>query len=259
MLSRIPLSYYAEIKRNIELVFTVSKILKGYIFWIKYLQLYIGKNSYYYFSADGHGSILIFKISVMLMLWFCDFLLSVFHIRTCRTVEVNILVPCYLLFGHFGLPKGREGEGWHPRRTWREEEVSWSSRLDPISLSLCLWLSQLAAEKSTCFPRTAMVWLVLWVLLSLSFCLIWLNLVKYHYSSDLCHCVFSWLKLFASSLPFPFSHSMRPRAGWVMWLAVSTTSFLFLRSFVSPFFLFLFFFFFLSFSQGLCPLSWTYI
>ena len=142
------------------------------------------------------------------------------------------------------LGSQRGGEGRHPRRTWREEEIRWSSGRDPRRLSLCVSGRFCSPRsKSLCFPRTIVVRLVLWVLSSLSFCLIWLNLVKYCSSSDRCHCVFSLLKLSPSSLPFPLSRSTRPRpAGSHGKLFVALPSF----SFVPLSLLF-------SFSRGLCP------
>ena len=81
------------------------------------------------------------------MLWFGDFLLSVFHIRTsCEPVEVKELMFWFRLLPLMGILSILMGEERrHPRKTRRREKVRWSSRPS---------IPPLAAEKGTCFPRT---------------------------------------------------------------------------------------------------------
>ena len=96
------------------------------------------------------------------MLWFGDFLLSVFHIRTsCEPVEVKELMFWFHLLPLMGiLSILMGGEGQHPRRTWGEEEVRWSSGQHPVRLSL------LRGRISSLRGR-ARASLALWVLFSL--------------------------------------------------------------------------------------------
>ena len=118
------------------------------------------------------------------MLWFGDFLLSVFHIRTsCEPVEVKELMFWFHLLPLMGiLSILMGGEGRHPRRTWRKEVVRWHSGRDPEHLSL-------PRGRLSSLWRRARASLTLWVLFSLSFCLILLDLVNYRSSSDRCRCV----------------------------------------------------------------------
>ena len=85
-------------------------------------------------------------------------------------------------------------------------------------------------RKSAGFPGTVVVCLVLWVVLSLSFCWLWLTVVKHRSSSDRCRCVFCWFELPACSVPFPLSRIARPGteagAGLLRRQAVRSPSFL---------------------------------
>ena len=100
-----------------------------------------------------------------------------------------------------------------------------------------LILSRFAVKKMMCFPCGLLDYficcLVLWILLSLSFCFILLDFVNYHSYSDCCHCFVLFCFVFVTLIcyhsmhpPFPLSQSARE--GY----------------FSSPFFFFFFFFFF---------------
>ena len=107
------------------------------------------------------------------------------------------------LMGILSIPMG--GEGRHPQRTRREEEVRWSSGQDPGHFSLPQgWFSSLW--------RRARASLTLWVLFSLSFCLIWLDLVDYRSSSDRCRCVPCVKPIYWLSALHPNSQRARPAA-----------------------------------------------
>lgn len=136
-------------------------------------------------------------------------MLSVFHFSTsCRPTAVKELMFWLRVTAFSGGGEGRGGA---------------ASRQDSARLrggSFCLRPPQPATEKSARLPLTIralppplgpLVSLIWWI---------WLNLVQYRSSSDRCHCVFSWLKLSASYLPFPLSRSTRPGAGRVRRRAV---------------------------------------
>ena len=76
------------------------------------------------------GTIHLGKLASVVVLWL--FLLSVFHIRTsCRTVGVKELLFWFhatTFWGTLGSPGGEKGR--HTRRSWREEDLRWSSGLD---------------------------------------------------------------------------------------------------------------------------------
>lgn len=131
-----------------------------------------------------------------ILLWFRDFFLSVLHIRTSYgPVGVNELMFQFRLLPFVdSLNIPMEGSGQHPWRTWHAEAVGCSSAQDP---SVCFSPSgpaqpaQLAAEQGTCFPSSPV-------------------LVKFSRLPFLLRsspCVFSGLKLSATSLPFPLSQS----------------------------------------------------
>ena len=62
-----------------------------------------------------------FSLKLVRMLWFGDFLLSVFYIITsCEAVEVKELMCGFRLLPLTGSKMG--GEGRHHRRTWRQEK-----------------------------------------------------------------------------------------------------------------------------------------
>lgn len=115
-------------------------------------------------------------------------------------------------FRAFWAPGGRGGEGRGGIPSGLGAELRGGS--------FCLRPPQPATEKSARLPLTIralppplgpLVSLIWWI---------WLNLVQYRSSSDRCHCVFSWLKLSPSYLPFPLSRSTRPGAGRVRRRAV---------------------------------------
>lgn len=113
------------------------------------------------------------------------------------------------LMGTVSIAMG--GEGRHPRRTWREEEVRWSSGQDPsVCLSFGHRLSRLSShgEKHVLPLHSRGLTRTSGTLVSL----VWFGLVdvvSYRSSSDGCRCVFSSVELSASSLPFPLSRSAR--------------------------------------------------
>ena len=107
-------------------------------------------------------------------------------------------------------------------------------------------------RKSAGFPGTVVVCLVLWVVLSLSFCWLWLTVVKHRSSSDRCRCVFCWFELPACSVPFPLSRIARPGAGAGLLRRQAVRSPSFLPSFSSAS-LSLFPFLPPPFSRVLCP------
>ena len=128
------------------------------------------------------------------------------------------------------------GEGRHPRRTWREEEVRWSSGQDPsVCLSFGHRLSRLSShgEKHVLPLHSRGLTRTSGTLVSL----VWFGLVdvvSYRSSSDGCRCVFSLVELSASSLPFPLSQSTQPGAGTVARQAVGTPFFFFFPGPVPP-------------------------
>ena len=115
-----------------------------------------------------------------LLLWFGDFLLSVLHIRTsCEPVEV--LVPFTASYVHFEYSDGKGGAACPEDLVRKGSEVElWTGPRASLSL-LRGWLSSLW--------RRARASVALWVLFSLSFCLILLDLVNYRSSSDRRPCV----------------------------------------------------------------------
>ena len=106
------------------------------------------------------------------------------------------------------LGSQRGGEERHSRRTWRVEEER-SSSWEDMSHSLSLLTLSLPWRKACGYPAVQSKILALDTFY-LSFCLILLDLVNYHSSSDCCRCFclfVCFLDLFAISLPFTLSHS----------------------------------------------------
>ena len=144
-------------------------------------------------------------------MWFCDFLLSVFHIRTSCEPAKELMFWFHLLplMGILSILMG--GQGWYSQRTWRREEDRFSVVQNP-SISTSGPGSASGKEEHMLPLQSANLFFPYFGYCCLShFCLILLALVSYHSSSD--HClVFLLLNPSASSLPFPLSQSMRPRA-----------------------------------------------
>ena len=117
------------------------------------------------------------------MLWFGDFLLSVFHIRTSREpVEVKELMFWFRLLPLMGiLSILTGGEGRHPRRPWRQEK--WAGAPDRTSgVFFSLGAGSARCGEEQVLPSH-------FGYSSLSFWLILLDLVNYRSSSDRCRCV----------------------------------------------------------------------
>jgi len=170
----------------------------------------------------------------------CGFLLSVFHIRTSRrTVGVKKVTFSFRVIARSDIldtRRGGERRGGAASReglAGRGREAELRTAPHPAlalphagsAHGIGRACTSLALSRFDSYCGYS----------SLSFGWIWLHLDKYRSSSDRCHCVFfSWLKLFACSLPVPLPQSALPGAGRVMRQGVRSPSFLFLRSSVSP-------------------------
>ena len=133
-------------------------------------------------------------------------------VQNSGSCRVDVLVPCFRLFGLLGLPEGR-GRGGIPGGLEAEWKCGGAPARSAAGARSASGRLSSPRRKSAGFPGTVVVCLVLWVVLSLSFCWLWLTVVKHRSSSDRCRCVFCWFELPACSVPFPLSRIARPGAG----------------------------------------------